>query len=129
MKCPIKKAKSIFEDFRRIVRRKENKCFMHLKYPSTQTDTKIISQEEMIKWADYDLPNDFLMWAIEAMQYLVLGVTSDIQIKIDNHDRQWIVVIKSSVILVMRVATVDWDTIKEELKGWHFKTIGMIIIL
>ena len=131
-KCPLKKAKAIFNEFRSIVRRKENSCFMFLKYPPPSTDCKTISKQEMIKWSEYDLSDeadgDFLKWAVKAMQYLIVGQCgsdihsgSGIQIKIDETDLQWIVGIKERVILVMRISSIDWATIEDKLKGTHFK--------
>ena len=124
--CPLKKAKAIFSEFRSIVRQKENSCFMFLKYPPPSTECKTISKQEMIKWSEYDFSDeadgDFLKWAVKAMQYLIVGQCgSDIQIKIDEQDLQWIVGIRERVVLVMRIASIDWATIEEELKGTHFK--------
>ena len=136
-KCPFKKAKAIFDEFRRIVQRKENKCHMLLKYPIPTADQKIISKERMQKWAEYEMSDkdddDFLMWALEAMKYLIRsdeipdhrGV---LQICTDTDDSQWVVAVKTNVILVMKVPTIDWATIEEEIKGSHFKTIRKIII-
>ena len=125
-KCPLKKAKAIFSEFRSIVRRKENSCFMFLKYPPPSTECKTISKQQMIKWSEYDLSDqadgDFLKWAVTAMQYLIVGQRgTDIQIKIDEKDLQWIVGIRERDILVMRISSIDWATIEDELKGTHFK--------
>ena len=137
-KCPFKKARAIFDEFRRIVQRKDNKCHMLLKYPIPTADQKIISKERMMEWAKYEMSDkdddDFLMWALEAMKYLIRSdEISDqcggvLQIQIDTADSQWVVAVKTNVILVMKVPTIDWATIEEEIKGSHFKTIRKINI-
>ena len=89
----------------------------------------MVQLSQMEKWSEYDLSDeadgDFLKWAVKAMQYLIVG--SNIQIKIDEQDLQWIVGIRERVILVMRISSIDWATIEEELKGTHF--IKQLIII
>ena len=53
-------------------------------------------------------------------------------IRFDDRDQQWIVAIKKNDILVLRIAAMDWSTIKEELddnSGVHSKTIRTIVLL
>ena len=79
------------------------------------------------------MDKDFHQWAIVALRFLITGNNNDTPtILFDDKDRQWIVAIKKNDILVLRIAAIDWNTIKEELddnSGVHSKTIRTIVIL
>ena len=138
LQCPIQLAKAIFEEAESLLTIKKN-VHMELIFPSTEEPPKkTILQEQLKKWFCYEIDKDFHQWAIVALRFLLTGKSIDAKnndtptILFDDTDQQWIVAIKKKYILVLRIAAIDWLTIKEELddnSGVHSKTIRTIVIL
>ena len=138
LQCPIQLAKAIFEEVGSLLTTKKN-VHMELIFPSSDEPTKTtILQEQLKKWFCYEIDEDFHQWAIVALRFLLTGKSIDEKnndtptILFDDKDQQWIVAIKKNDILVLRIAAMDWSTIKEELddnSGVHSKTIRTIVLL
>ena len=134
LQCPIQLAKAILEEVGSLLTIKNKDVHMELIFPSTEEPLKtMILQEQLKKWFSYEMDKDFHEWAIVALRFLITGNNNDTPtILFDDKDRQWIVAIKKNDILVLRIAAIDWNTIKEELddnSGVHSKTIRTIVIL
>ena len=95
----------------------EKRCFLKL-------NDKIFKQEDLIKLVNEPgLDEEFLKWTKDAVQFLIcMNPLDEVEVEMDVKDQQWVVVIKTARILILRINNIDNDTILEELKGKHSKT-------
>ena len=116
-RCPLYLATKIWEYFDRILELEDNekKVYLEAKLPSTELslEEKFFDHDHMKQWlwATGKLSRELYQYAIT----MLIELTSDFGNVLADINRRWIVAFRTDCIVLVKVATMDKEEVREEL--------------
>ena len=147
--CPLYLATKIWDYFDRILELEDNekKVYLEAKLPSTELSEEVLEEKvfhhDHMKgwlWTTGKLSRELYQYAIE----LLIELTSNFGNVLADNNRRWIVAFRTDCIVLVKVATMDKEEVREELlkvddlgnvlkkmksKGMHLKFIDFYLFL